>query len=108
MIYIREAHASVEWPLGNIISVEQHKTLQDRIIAAKELTNELGFKITTVVDAMDNNFNKSFQAWPERYYIFSGYEFKSISDPANEFGFDRLSLRTQLALLHQFQHNKEW
>ena len=35
-VYVMEAHASDEWPLGGARSpVAQHKTLQDRISAAK-------------------------------------------------------------------------
>mmetsp|Transcript_45056 Transcript_45056/g.68951 ORF Transcript_45056/g.68951 Transcript_45056/m.68951 type:complete len:141 (+) Transcript_45056:529-951(+) len=96
MVYIREAHASDQWPLGNIVSIEQHKDLQSRIAAAKNLEENFDFKMKIVVDNMDNQFNKQFLAWPERYYFFRGHHFSKISLPANEFGFDRLELRKNL------------
>jgi len=98
MVYIREAHAVDEWPLGNLVTIKQHQTLEERIDAAKTLNSELNFNIPTVVDSMDNIFNKTFQSWPERYYILQGNSILKIAEPANEFGFDRLSLRNDLAM----------
>jgi len=96
MVYIREAHASDEWPLGDIVSIKQHKTLKERINAAKELTNDFGFNIRTVVDTMDNNFEKQFLAWPEQYYFFRGHEFLTHSVLENEFAYARELIRPYL------------
>lgn len=95
-MYIREAHASDEWPLGNQVVIEQHKILQDRLNAAKTL-KEMGFNVNMVVDSMENRFNTLFEAWPERYYFFEGHDFRIVSEPMNIFGYDRLGLRTTLA-----------
>jgi len=94
MVYIREAHASDEWPLGKTKCVPQHKTLQDRIAVASELIEKYGFTMKVVVDSMDNQFNNNFHVWPERYFLFSGYNLEYVSKPTNEFGFDRLQLRS--------------
>jgi len=36
MVYIKEAHAIDEWPLGNHCVVKQHKSLEERINIAKK------------------------------------------------------------------------
>jgi len=97
MVYIREAHAADQWPLGDVVSIKQHATLQERLEAAQNFVEQFEFPARTVVDSMENLFNKSFLAWPERYYIYEGHQLSSISCPANEFGFDRLELRARLA-----------
>jgi len=45
-VYIMEAHATDQWPLGRFSKRPQHKTLQDRIDAAinlkqKPISNQL-------------------------------------------------------------------
>lgn len=96
MVYIREAHASDEWPLGKLKCIPQHKTLEDRIKVASELVEQYGFTIHTVVDSIDNRFNSEFHVWPERYFLFSGHSLEYVSQPSTEFGFDRLELRSIL------------
>jgi len=64
-----EAHAVDQWKLGDIVKIPQHKTLQDRIAAAKLFQEENNYRIPLVVDAIDNNFNETFSTWPERGYI---------------------------------------
>src|SRR5205823_8005355 len=37
MIQIREAHASDVWPIGNIVDIKEHRTLEERLTAAREM-----------------------------------------------------------------------
>jgi len=74
-IYISEAHAEDEWPLSNTWKIYQHKTIEDRIEAAKNLHDEKQFKtlenIPIFVDSMDTKrFEAIYAAWPERGYVF--------------------------------------
>lgn len=68
-IYLLEAHAKDQWPLGNFVVVEQHKTLEDRIAMAKRYIKETGWQMDMVVDNMKNEFQWIFWAHPERFYI---------------------------------------
>lgn len=69
-IYIQEAHALDEWPVGATVSTRrQHQTLAERLAAAAELQDQIGLPM--LIDAMDNNFQQSFAAWPFRYYVVS-------------------------------------
>lgn len=67
-----EAHACDEWPLGKAVTIAQHKTLEERIAAAKKFKEEMSLEISLAVDLMDNNFNSAYSSWPERAYIIEG------------------------------------
>ena len=71
-IYIREAHASDEWFLpGNPTSISQHKTLGERIHAAKHLSGS-GIPFPILVDSMSNDANARYAASPERLCVILG------------------------------------
>jgi len=68
-IYISEAHAQDQWPLGRHVAVLQHKVLDDRIAIANRFVQKYGYKIPMVVDDMSNGFMKTFWAHPERFFV---------------------------------------
>jgi len=68
-IYIEEAHAEDEWPLSTEFTIKQHKTIEERLTAARRLVEEFGSKITVLVDTMANEFNQKFFVWPERWFL---------------------------------------
>jgi thyroxine 5-deiodinase len=72
-VYIAEAHAMDQWPLGNFLQIKQHKLLQDRIAAAEIAVNRAkpGVLGTVVVDGMDNAFMNAFSCHPERFFVVS-------------------------------------
>ena len=57
-VYIREAHASDEWPLGTAICIAQHKTIEDRLQAARDFVRQFEWTVPCAVDTMDNTFNQ--------------------------------------------------
>jgi len=75
-VYIEEAHAQDEWPIGKTISVcKQAKTIEQRSEMAKTLERKLceiqngGQEVMEIVlDTMNNDFEKQFAAWPFRFY----------------------------------------
>jgi len=71
-VYIVEAHASDQWPLGKSCSIPQHKTLADRKAAAQKLIKDWHYELPMYLDPMDNNLQKAFGAWPERMVIVDG------------------------------------
>jgi len=91
IIYVSEAHASDEWPLGTNVCIPKHKTIEERIeVAKKNLVEERSCKIPVLVDSMDDSFEGIYKGWPERYYIIRGRTLKLIGEPSNEGeGFDR-------------------
>jgi len=67
-IYIQEAHAFDEWPVGKKISFcNQHKTLSTRCSLAKDVKSG---EFDVLVDNMKNQFQTIYAAWPFRFYIF--------------------------------------
>jgi len=69
MVYLMEAHAADEWPLGTKVVTKQHKTNKERIEAALELQKKYKITFPLVVDDISNSFHNTYAAWPERYYI---------------------------------------
>jgi len=90
-IYISEAHASDVWPLGTTVCVKQHKSIQDRIDAAKEhLIKNRDCKIPVLVDTIDNSFDSYYCGWPERFFIIVGKNVELVGMPSTEDkGFNR-------------------
>ena len=95
-VYISEAHATDEWPVGHNVEVKQPKTTSDRIALAEEKLAELGVgdEFIRLVDLIDNNsFHNAYACWPIRWYTVepnsrrlstiaqprcSGYEMKEL------------------------------
>src|SRR4051812_27798587 len=50
MIQIREAHASDVWPIGNIVDVKEHHTLEERLSAAREMVSATSLQIPVLAD----------------------------------------------------------
>jgi len=92
-VYIKEAHASDAWPLGNVVQIPTHQTLEDRINAAKQFIAKTGFEIPILVDGMENKMCSVWGAWPERYFILKDQQVLHALVPDNLFGYDRLRVR---------------
>ncbi len=85
MVYIQEAHATDEWPIsssrmtvgGVPIAIAQHKTLAERLSAARDFVADYAVATdgaaapVVVADAMTNGFQSTYAAWPIRWYLFS-------------------------------------
>lgn len=68
IIYIEEAHASDGWKFRNNYDINIHRTLEDRLQAAREL-EKLNPGCPIVVDTMSDIANESYGALYERLYI---------------------------------------
>ena len=73
-IYIAEAHACEEWPVGDehndgACSMSQAKTLGGRREAARHFARELAWPFEIYVDSMEDTFESTFAAWPVRFFI---------------------------------------
>ena len=47
----------------------QHKTLDDRLAAARAFVDKFDLTVDTAVDTMDNHFNDRYSVWPERLVV---------------------------------------
>lgn len=70
VVYIIEAHAKDEWPVGETVSFcEQPKTLEARRELARKYKDMNGMTMEVGVDTMNNEFESVFAAWPLRFYV---------------------------------------
>jgi len=95
-VYLAEAHACDEWPLGNFECVRKAKTQQERLDIARYFVDKYDLQVPVLVDNMENVFDNAYGAWPERWYLLSKtlHTFEEIGYPSTEFGYDRSSLET--------------
>jgi len=91
VVYVSEAHAIDEWPLGNNVCIPKHKTIEERIeVAKKNLVEERNCKVPVLVDTMEDSFESLYKGWPERFYIIQGNILKLLGLPSHEGkGFNR-------------------
>ena len=90
-MYITEAHASDEWPIGkNISFCEQPKTIERRCELASLAQKKCEFTFPCLVDTLQNCFEETYSAWPFRYYgFFNGkLSFKAQPELSPYFAYD--------------------
>jgi len=81
-VYIEEAHASDEWPVGQTISFcKQPKILGDRCQLAAKFCQKREYHVPMMVDTMENAFQKAFAAWPFRFYVINEGVIVHRADP---------------------------
>jgi hypothetical protein len=56
-----------------------HTCIEDRIEMANEFITEFNWDIPTVVDTIDDNFNRIYASWPDRAYIIYDKKIAYIS-----------------------------
>lgn len=115
-VYVEEAHACDEWPLGSVESHPQPKTEAARLALARRFAREYAAPahaaaaappIPVLVDRLDNAFNQAYAVWPERLFVLepteaakgrvSGARLAYVAEPKDELGFDRSALHRVLA-----------
>jgi hypothetical protein len=70
-VYIREAHAEDEWPIGSSVVVpQQPRSLDERAGVARRCVAALGLEdVTVLVDHVDDAYERTFHAWPVRFHV---------------------------------------
>ncbi|NXD32456.1 IOD1 deiodinase, partial [Spelaeornis formosus] len=68
IIYIEEAHATDGWAFKNNVDIRQHRSLQERVRAARMLLARSP-QCPVVVDTMQNQSSQLYAALPERLYV---------------------------------------
>jgi len=83
IVYITEAHANDEWPVGKMVSFcAQPKTQGDRCLLARQFrsvyvnTSETRAiddvevnSVSVAADTITNEFDMQYSCWPFRYYV---------------------------------------
>ena len=69
VIYIREAHPLDGWQYGDISTVHDPKTIEERRKLASQCDSAMKHGIKTYVDKMDNEVMIQYCAYPERLYL---------------------------------------
>ncbi|CAF3148047.1 unnamed protein product [Rotaria sp. Silwood2] len=82
VVYIAEAHARDQWPMGKIIScVDQPTTLEQRLENALKCQKDCKFEVPMLVDSMDNTFHLTYGSWPFRFYVIHNGELVLKAEP---------------------------
>lgn len=68
VVYIAEAHSSDGWAFSNNYDINQHKSLEDRLSAARILVQKDPL-CPVVVDEMSDCTAMKYGALPERLYV---------------------------------------
>ncbi len=68
VIYIREAHPTDGWYMGNH-DIRDPQTIEERRALAGTCETRLKYGIPTIVDEMDDGVMKAYAAWPDRLYL---------------------------------------
>lgn len=100
-VYIVEAHAADEWPVGARLSfTKQTRSVQERTDLAKSFCDRFDLDFPMLIDTMTNQFMEAFASWPFRFYVVKGGKvlFKAMpGDGDLAFGFDPATLGAWLA-----------
>ena len=83
-VYIAEAHAHDEWPVGSIkYRTAQTKTLEERFEVARKARQHLGLhKMPFFVDDPETDaFEQLFASWPTRFYLLYDGRMVRIENP---------------------------
>jgi len=84
-VYLKEAHPSDIWPLGQHVCVESHKTIKDRIVAATKFVTVSSWRLPVVVDTLQDMFMNTYCAHPERFYVIVNGKLAFKAKPQNAY-----------------------
>lgn len=70
IVYILEAHANDEWPVGSqLFDYPQATTMELRAKAAYDFVTQFSILAPVVLDTIDNAFETEYAPWPFRFYV---------------------------------------
>jgi len=89
-VYIAEAHATDEWPVGDHLITGRHvpqpTCLADRISEAHHFARHFSLSWPMAVDApeLGDPFLVTYRPWPTRFYIVQGGRLTFIAQPNSQ------------------------
>ena len=73
VVYIREAHPTDGWQVGqnerDKILFEQPTSLDERQQVAHQMCTALKLSMPTLIDGLDDKVNQAYAGWPDRLYL---------------------------------------
>jgi len=87
VIYIAEAHAVDEWPVGDPLQIMQPRSTGERVAIASKFKKDYNFLLPMLVDTVDNAYEQMYSAWPIRFYVIQNNKilFKAHPDELNTY-----------------------
>lgn len=84
LVYITEAHAQNEWPVGDPLNILQPVSNAERLGIARQFTRDynLPCSLPVLVDLIDNRFMKGYSAWPIRFFVLEPTAGQAMQDDA--------------------------
>lgn len=89
-MYIREAHASNEWPVGGTPVLAQPESLAERQAVARRFIQEQGCSVPLLIDSMDNAFDRAFGCWPVRFFVIQKGILTYKAEPNSRFTYSHV------------------
>jgi len=88
VVYVTEAHAEDEWPIGSKFAKSkpchnQPQTTAERCHIARLIQDDISKDITFLVDPIANGFEKAFAPWPIRFYVVEQQKLTFQAEPKN-------------------------
>ena len=99
-IYIVEAHAVDEWPIGDVLQIRQPKSTAERCGVARAFVEQYQFRVPTLIDLIDNNFSDTYAAWPIRFYVIQDGKLTYIATPDENNTYDSIIPELNDFLVH--------
>ena len=113
LVYVAEAHAADEWPVGNPIRYNQPQTIDERLRIARDFVAKFEIAdagVPLVVDDMrsgtvqtddsivaeDNPVDAAYAIWPTRFYVVQGGVVRYKAQPDSTHDYKLGSLRNFL------------
>lgn len=97
-VYIEEAHAIDEWPIGSSIQYIQPRSDADRIAIVNDFIGATHYALPIAIDPVsdENPFSRMYHPWPIRFYIVDRMNrFVYIAEP-NQCSFSMSELVDEL------------
>lgn len=89
-VYIVEAHAVDEWPVGDQLKIKQPNTNAERCSIARSFVKQYELRMPMLVDSIENNFNETFAAWPIRFFVIQNGIMAYIAQPDEHNTYDSI------------------
>ena len=92
-VYLREAHPTDEWPLGDHVNTPTHQNIEERLKAARAFQRSTPLPL--YADSMADTFcSSTWRAHPERFFVVSTADMRlAFKAQPREGGYDLEQLR---------------
>jgi len=80
-VYIVEAHAVDEWPVGDSLKIKQPITNDERCSIARSFAKHYELRMPMLVDMIENSFGEAYAAWPIRFFVIQQGSLSYIAQP---------------------------